>query len=76
MLDRVKKLSILLLERYRGSFTEDFEGNKVVLERVAKIRSKSLRNRMAGYITNIMRKEKAEEGKKEEIISTATVSTS
>jgi len=44
-----------LLERYGDMFTDDFEKNKEVLNKVAVIRSKGLRNEVAGYITIYMK---------------------
>jgi small subunit ribosomal protein S17e len=38
-------------------FSNDFDKNKEVLEKVAIIRSKGLRNEVAGYITGYMRSE-------------------
>jgi small subunit ribosomal protein S17e len=44
-----------LIKKYRDLFTTDFETNKRVLEEVAQISTKRLRNRIAGYITHKMR---------------------
>lgn len=40
-----------LLERYSDAFTEDFEQNKRKVEQLTDLRSKHVRNRVAGYIT-------------------------
>lgn len=40
-----------LLERYPTSFTGDFQTNKHRVEQLTEIRSKHVRNRLAGYIT-------------------------
>lgn len=58
-MDRIRRLSQLLLEKYPNSFTADFERNKEVLEQVAVITSKNLRNQIAGYITKVMRQREA-----------------
>lgn len=50
-MNRIKRISMQLLDRYSGMFTGDFEKNKEVLNKVAVIRSKGLRNEVAGYIT-------------------------
>ncbi len=50
-----------ILKKYLPLFTEDFQKNKKILEIVAEIRSKRLRNILAGYITHLVRKVK--EGK-------------
>jgi len=46
-----------LLEKYGDMFGIDFDKNKEVLNKVAVIRSKGLRNEIAGYITGHMRSE-------------------
>lgn len=64
-MNRIKRISMQLLERYSGMFTDDFEKNKEILNKVVVIRSKRLRNEVAGYISAYMKgqmngKEKAE----------------
>ena len=51
----IKRTAMELIKRYRDLFTTDFETNKKVLEQVAQISTKRLRNRIAGYITHKMR---------------------
>ena len=53
-MDRIKRISLQLLERQKNAFTSDFDKNKEVLATCAVIRSKSVRNKVAGYITGIM----------------------
>ncbi|MFQ5969721.1 MAG: 30S ribosomal protein S17e [Nitrososphaerales archaeon] len=65
-MNRIKRMSVQLLERYSDMFTDDFEKNKEILNKVAVIRSKGLRNELAGYITVYMKgqtnsKEEADE---------------
>ncbi|MCS7116074.1 MAG: 30S ribosomal protein S17e [Nitrososphaerota archaeon] len=59
-MDRVRRISMEILARYRNLFTDDFEKNKLILSKVAIINSKQLRNELAGYITSVIRREKAE----------------
>lgn len=40
-----------LLERYPDKFTSDFNENKETIKNFAIVRSKELRNKIAGYIT-------------------------
>lgn len=40
-----------LLQRYPDAFSGDFERNKREVERLTDLRSKHIRNRVAGYIT-------------------------
>lgn len=58
-MNRIKRYALTLLERYPTLFTDDFEGNKELLKKVARITSKELRNEVAGYITRAL-KERAQ----------------
>jgi small subunit ribosomal protein S17e len=40
------------MERYPDAFGDDFEHNKEVVQEVTNIESKSVRNRIAGYVTH------------------------
>ena len=51
--DRIKRISRSLIEKYPDKFKNDFENNKKILEEVTIIRSKKMRNRIAGYISRI-----------------------
>lgn len=52
----VKSLGDQLLQQYPGKFTVDFDKNKAVLAKVKPIRIKRVRNVVAGYITNEVKK--------------------
>ncbi|MBY9019759.1 MAG: 30S ribosomal protein S17e, partial [Candidatus Lokiarchaeota archaeon] len=41
--------------KYPNVFTTDFERNKILLDKYSKVDSKHLRNRISGYIVNIMK---------------------
>ena len=60
-MDRVRRISEELLGKYHDSFGTDFQKNKEQLQVVAVIRSKMLKNRIAGYITKMRVKEVAED---------------
>jgi small subunit ribosomal protein S17e len=60
-MNRVKRISTELLEKYPNKFGLDFNANKHVISEVAIIRSKVLRNELAGYITAHLRKQAAQE---------------
>jgi small subunit ribosomal protein S17e len=60
-MNRIKRISTELLERYPDKFGLDFNANKNVISDVAIIRSKVLRNELAGYITSHLRKQAAQE---------------
>lgn len=47
----IKRVAIELVERYPERFTADFEHNKKAVSDLADIQGKSMRNRIAGYVT-------------------------
>ena len=50
----IKILSRKLVLEYSNNFSIDFEDNKRFLDQLADMKSKHLRNRVAGYITRLM----------------------
>ena len=54
----IKKMAKNLLEKYEDKFTNDFSKNKEALKQILRIRSKKLRNILAGYITSLVAKSK------------------
>jgi small subunit ribosomal protein S17e len=58
-MNRVKRISAEILQRYTDKFSDNFESNKEAIKTIAFIRSKVLRNKVAGYITSYQRKENA-----------------
>jgi small subunit ribosomal protein S17e len=54
-MNRIKRISNEILERYPENFGTDFDQNKATLKNIAVVRSKLLRNRVAGYITSYYR---------------------
>ena len=70
-MDRIKRISYEVLDKYKSRFGEDFADNKKILNEVSIVRSKSLKNKITGYITRYIKKEiREEKSKKERIIST------
>jgi small subunit ribosomal protein S17e len=63
-LNRVKRLSTELLTRYPDKFNVDFQQNKKKIDEIAKVRSKELRNQIAGYIASYINKQTKEQNKK------------
>lgn len=55
-MDRVRRISTELLNRYPDKFVQDFDQNKKLISELATVRSKVLRNTIAGYITSYLRK--------------------
>ncbi len=60
-MDRIKRLSFEVLTDHKSKFGEDFVENKKALNQVSIIRSKGLKNKVAGYITRFIKKEIREE---------------
>jgi len=56
-MDRIKRLSLEILERHKPEFGTDFKENKMVLEKISIIRSKGLKNEIAGFITKYIKHE-------------------
>ena len=54
----IKAISFELLEKHSDRFTSDFDANKAVVDEVALIGSKRVRNRIAGAITRTVNKRK------------------
>ena len=44
-----------LLKTYEGSFSSDFEQNKLKVSEYTDIKNKTIRNRVAGYISRVLR---------------------
>lgn len=51
----IKKVSKELISKYPNVFTTDFEKNKKLLDKYLEIDSKHLRNRISGYIVNLLK---------------------
>merc|ERR1712203_484218 len=52
----VKKAARVIIEKYYTKLTLDFDTNKRIIEEVAVIPSKPLRNKIAGFITHLMKR--------------------
>ena len=52
----VKRASREVIEKYYYKLTEDFHFNKKILDTVAEVPSKRLRNKIAGFTTHLMRR--------------------
>jgi len=59
--DRIKRLSYEVLDKHKSKFNENFTDNKKQLDNIAIIRSKGLKNEIAGYITKFIKKEHFEQ---------------
>ncbi|MGC8661511.1 MAG: 30S ribosomal protein S17e [Nitrososphaeria archaeon] len=57
-MNRIRKLTYELIGKYHDKFTVDFQANKEFIEQVTESESKYVRNKIAGYVTRVIRKEK------------------
>ena len=60
-----------VLEKHKSKFGENFDDNKKSLDSISIIRSKGLKNEIAGYITKFIKKENREQKAKQEQIEIA-----
>ena len=63
--NRIKRISTEVLAIYKEKFGTDFAQNKKVLDQIAIVRSKGLKNEIAGYITTFIKREIEEQNEKE-----------
>ena len=63
-MDRIKKLSIEILEENKAKFGTDFVENKKILNEISIVRSKGLKNQLAGFITRFIKREIREKEEK------------
>ena len=64
-MDRIKRISYEVLDEHKSMFGVDFADNKKALDQISIIRSKSLKNKISGYITRFIKKEIREEKDKQ-----------
>ena len=67
-MDRIKRLSNEVLNEYSERFGTDFSTNKQTLNEISVIRSKGLKNEIAGYITKMLQRQSKFEERKQMII--------
>ena len=72
-MDRIKRLSYEVLNGHKSRFGEDFAGNKKALDQISIVRSKGLKNEIAGYITKYIKKEIREEKAKQAHIAASKI---
>ncbi|BAW31571.1 MAG TPA: 30S ribosomal protein S17e [Methanothermobacter sp.] len=53
----VKRIAKELIENNPDKFTLEFEENKKLVEELSTVNTKHLRNKIAGYITRLMRQQ-------------------
>ena len=52
----VKRASRAIIEKYYGKLTKDFHVNKRIIDDIAIIQSKRMRNKIAGFTTHLMKR--------------------
>ena len=67
-MDRIKRISNEVLNEYSERFGTDFSINKQLLNEISIVRSKGLKNKIAGYITKILQRQAKFEERKQMII--------
>ena len=55
----IKRIAIELVKNHGDRFTEDFDHNKVQVAELTDVKSISMRNRIAGYVTRYRKQEQA-----------------
>lgn len=56
----VKRISKELIETHTNTFTTDFDENKKLVAEYSTVSTKHLRNKIAGYVTRLVRQSLAE----------------
>ena len=64
--EMIKRISIELIDKYPKSFGIEFEANKQFLKEIGLDVSKKLRNKVAGYVTCLVKIDEAVEFELEE----------
>ena len=57
----VKRLARELIETHKGVFTTDFKKKKKLVSEYSTVSTKHLRNKIAGYVTRLVKLEQAQE---------------
>ena len=68
LVDRIKRISNEVLNEYSERFGTDFSTNKQSLNEISIVRSKGLKNKIAGYITKILQRQAKFEERKQMLI--------
>ena len=53
----IKRTALEILKRHGDKVTEDFKANREVLDATAKVQGKVVRNRIAGYMVRLKKRE-------------------
>jgi len=47
----IKRVAVELVQKYPEQFTADYQHNKQIVSKLTDVRSVSMRNKIAGYVT-------------------------
>ena len=47
----IKRIALELVQKYPAVFNDDFENNKMLVSKLTNVKSNSMRNSVAGYVT-------------------------
>ncbi len=72
----IKSTARKLLEYYPDLFKPDFEYNKRLVAKLVNIKSKKVRNQIAGYITHLLKIKEKQEKRALEVVSEEKISES
>ena len=64
-MDRIRSISMKMINEYKSDFGTDFSDNKKALDKLSIIRSKGLKNEIAGFITKFIKHEIRDQKEKE-----------
>lgn len=53
----LKRVAEKLISDYKEEFNIEFENNKQKVQELSTVKSKTIRNKIAGYITSVMKQE-------------------
>ncbi|MGC8568986.1 MAG: 30S ribosomal protein S17e [Nitrososphaeria archaeon] len=55
-MNRIRRIANELLQKFPDKFTDNFEANKKALNELVVMNSKYVRNKVAGYITRMVKR--------------------
>jgi small subunit ribosomal protein S17e len=61
----IKNFAMELMKIHEGAFGTDFEENKLKVSEFTDIKNKTIRNRVAGYVTRVLRHKTTRRGEVE-----------
>ncbi len=64
----IKRIAEKLVEDYGKEFGTDFDKNKKQVDELCDVRSKPIRNKIAGYITRVMKIQERERKKEAAVV--------